>query len=356
MNRAAPHRGMKAAGILVLLNGFYIRGGLYAGGRDAWLSALAAAALLCPVALWLGWLARRGRSFFAALEEALPPFAAGAVTALTLPAALAAAVLTVRSFTVFVQSNILAATPQSWIAAFLLAAALMQVKAGRRVFGDWCFIVLWLTAGLIAVLIAFSVSRFDWSNLRPVLAAPASFGACTLRIFTGWLGTLLLLFPLFSGSEEGSPFLPCILTAGLVTAAVFAANTLILSAAVTGTVRYITYYAASVIGIGDFFQHVEILSAFVFQMTSTAALTAELLFICQGLVSLFRLPDERVTAVPAALLIYALHACLRYSGAEALAGAGPARTVLPLILFLLLPAAASLPGRRIGHRRPKNRL
>ena len=58
----------------------------------------------------------------------------------------------------------------------------MQVKAGRRVFGRWCLVVLRLTAGLIAVLIAFSVSRFDWSNLRPVLASQPAVAAQSVRV------------------------------------------------------------------------------------------------------------------------------------------------------------------------------
>ncbi len=349
---ARSRRGMTASGILALCSGFYIRGGLYDAGQDAWVAALLCTALLVPVTLWLGVLARRapGESFFGILRAALPPWAAKAAAAAAVLATLVSAVTTVQTFTVFLQSNILADTPQCVTAAFLLTAALLPVRAGRRVLGDWSALLFAGAAALAGPLLAFSVSRFDPANLRPVLASPGGLLSGTLRMLPAWLWMLLPLTALFPGGEGRFPLLPCLLAAGGFTAVVFAANTLVLSPAVTGSIRYITYYAASVIGVGEFFQHVEILSAFVCQCATLVSLSVQLLFLCHGLEALLSLPDGRRLAAPAALLVYGLHANLSYSAVEALSGGLRRAALLPPLLLL---AAASLPGRRI---RPSRRF
>ena len=302
-------RGGTAAGILCLAGLFYIRGGLYETGRDAWLCAPAAAVLVSSAAVWLGARLRRGTGDPLALP-ALPRWAARAVTAAALAAAAAFAVREADAFTQFLSSNILADTPPLFTAAALLFSAALPVRAGRRALGSWCRLVFVLAAIPALTLLVFSASRFDLSHLRPVLASPQGFLIGTLRLAAAWLGMLVLLTPLFSGDTRLFPMLPAILAAGGFMSALFAANTLVLSAPVTGTIRYITYYAASVIGIGDFFQHVEILSAFVFQCAALVRLSVVLRFLCLCLKSLLSLSDARRAAAPAAAGVFFLYSLM----------------------------------------------
>ncbi|MGN1073668.1 MAG: GerAB/ArcD/ProY family transporter [Eubacteriales bacterium] len=353
MTESVSRRKAAFAGVLCLINANYIRGGVYASGQDAWIAAAASTLLLLPVAGWFTWLIRRypDKTLFAILHETLPRWAAALFSSAAVLYALLVAVITASNFSIFVQSNILADTPRYFITALLLAAALMLCKTGARTFSQWCVFVFPAVLVLILILTAFAVPHFDWANLRPAFREPAGLLEGTVRLFVTSLGMLLFLFSLFAGTQhkkgEMSPFFASVIGSGALLTAVFLANTLIFPEQVSRNIRYITYYTASVVGFGDFFQHIEIFSAFVYQCTSIAALTVILSFLCQGLESLFSLSDARVMAAPLALFIYAVSLNLLYSSMEAPGGSGMRWYGVLLPAVLLIPAAASLPGRRL---------
>lgn len=284
----ASRSAQVSTGVLILLGSAYTRRtGIPDGG--AWLAELTVTCLLLLPTFFLDRMIRRhpGCTLSEILFLRLPPLLACPLTLLSWLMGLAAGVYSAMEFAIFAQSNTLYHTPTLLIVAFMFGTALLLSRSGKcgiLRYGGFLFPGALL---LIAVLQGFALAYMDADNFSVgILSAGFSpdsvsqFLACTLHL--GFLPFLLLpgIASLFSSvpsdSRGAGSVTLSVLISGVIAALALLADELVLSPTVAATMDFPTYVRSSCIGIGDFFQHVEILSSFLFQVSCICVCTRAL--------------------------------------------------------------------------------
>gem|GEM_PF-4731323 len=276
----ASRASQVSTGILTFLSTAYFRRtGLPSGG--AWLSELAATLLLLPIAWAFDRFLRRhaGQSFPDILRQKLRPVFFVPLLCLFSLFLFAATAYTVWEFSVFVRTNILYHTTPFLITAVLLGSALSLALSGSGSVLRCCGLLFPGVLLLTATLQGFSLTYLEPSNFCIGLEDPKGL---ILFGFQTFLPSLFLLPALASvfGTVPAPSKAPCsmvlsVFFGGIVTTLAFLADELVLSPTVVAMLDFPTYARSSCIGLGDFFQHIEILSAFLFQLSAiiVAALT-----------------------------------------------------------------------------------
>ena len=270
----ASRASQVSTGVLTFISTAYFRRtGLSSGG--AWLSELAATLLLLPLAWAFDRFSRRhaGENIPRILRQKLRPvFSIPLLTLLSL-LLLASAAYTVWEFSVFVRTNILYHTTPFLIAAVLLCSALSLAFSGCGSVLRCCGLLFPGVLLLTATLQGFSLTYLDPSNLCFGFDDPKGlllFGFQTflpsLFLFPA-LASVFSTVPAPSKSRIGSMVLS-VSVGGIITTLAFLADELVLSPTVVAMLDFPTYARSSCIGLGDFFQHIEILSAFLFQLST----------------------------------------------------------------------------------------
>ena len=277
-----------STGVLILLGSAYTRRtGIPDGG--AWLAEIVVTLILLLPAILFDRLIRRhpGRTLSEILYLHLPAALACPLTLLSWLTGLAAGVYSALEFAVFAQSNTLYHTPTLLIVVFMFITALLLSRSGKRGilrYGGFLFPGAVL---LITVLQGFALAYMDADNFSVGILSTgfspdsvSQFLACTLHL--GFLPFLLLpgIASLFSSvpsdSRGAGSVTLSVLISGVIAALALLADELVLSPTVAAAMDFPTYVRSSCIGIGDFFQHVEILSSFLFQVSCICVCTRAL--------------------------------------------------------------------------------
>jgi len=328
MNQAISRRGVWCTAVLYLLNSVYIRG-RSAAAQDVWLSVLLATAVFAGSAWLLSRLTIRypRKNLFEMLYAARSAGTARILSVFCILYGMLAVTRSIQSYGDFVQSCVLTETPHYVVTAALLLTALLFLRKGTQILGQWSCLVFTMFAALWLTLLGMAAVRFEGANLLPVLRdwKAVARGTGELLAFPG--GELLFLTSLFGalgkgGDEETGKvtglWMGIIAAAGVCQLLTLLANVLVLSAPIVEQTRYATYFMTSTVGVGDFFRHVEILTTFISQLTALTNVCVILLFVIQGMAQLTGIADHRLLALPVMLLVYGLACFVSYSAAAEL--------------------------------------
>lgn len=353
MNRAISQRAIRCTAVLALLNTCLLRTQNPAE-QDVWASVILSGVVLSGLAALFARMQARfpGKNLFEMLRAARSRLTADILTLLWLILGLGCAVRTVQSWGEFIQSCVLTETPHYVMAAALLVCCLLFLTRGTHILGQWSMFIAGFAAVLGLVLLGMSIQHYDWEHLLPGLRSAENLGRGTLSLTAFPGGELIFLTALFSGSEAGLSddrtrarlWQSIVWTTAGIQLILFTVNVLVLSAPLAATMRFPGYFMTSIIGAGDFFRHVEVLSTFIAQITVTANAAVILLFLCQGTAGLWRLGDARTMAFPVVLVVYGLVCCLDFADAPAISqAAGGLRLVcaaaaVPTAAIILCPS------------------
>jgi spore germination protein KB len=278
-------------------------------GNNGWLVTLS---VLLPgillVMVYYLLVKNSARPFPLMLEEHLGKPMGKALGLLYIIVFILMAVLTLRSFVSFVQSNVLPTIPISILISFVLLPALYSVKNGLNVSARVIELILPVFLILLAFVLITGMSQKPiLSRLLPVGYFPSlkSLPQALLISFVP-LGNIFFILTLAFFCQEAQ--LKKLLSYSLllyigITVAVNAFLITIQGASLTALLTCPMCTFTRSISVGGFIRNIEVVLVSIFLVGVFAAFTIQLFMICYTSQQVFSLKDYRFMASPVSLLL-----------------------------------------------------
>ncbi len=251
---------------LLLMGNSLVTGGDRSAGYDTWLVILA----VTGVSLLLGLMYVRivnlypGRGLFQILAHLFGPVAGRAFGLLFAVYFLHLSALTLADFTAYVSIVSLPTTPSLWVTFSLLLLCFSLAVKGVQVLGRVALLLLILTVCYFLGNLLLSYRYFQSEHILPMLRRPPAAiaqGAFYLLAlpFSDTAAFLALLPFVRRGASKGKLFALGLAIGGVIFAYTALRNALMLGESLFISNYFPSFLAASLIILGDYLQHIEML-------------------------------------------------------------------------------------------------
>ncbi len=216
--------------------------------------------------------------------------------------------LVLRNITEFVQIVSFPETPQYFSALCLILLSFYMVKCGIEVFGRWTRLMIPFLLFLILLITVSSFPKLKFENILPVLYdgwKPILHS--TFVIFTFPFGETVIFLTLFHTLEDNKKsfkvFFTGIIVSGALVLIINLRNIFLLGFPNLSDIYFPTYYANTLLSVGNFFQRIEIVSAIGLMLSGLAKFCICLFAVSIGINHLFKHSSYKVFAVPISILM-----------------------------------------------------
>lgn len=282
--------------------------------KDAWLSVVVAMLLQLMLVPVFGVIGRQmnGRTF---LEYLTALFGKAVSIIILMGLVLIHSMLSMgaalRSVGDFITTVFIAETPIEIIHMTFLVAVIYGLRKGINTMGAAAEILLPIILLLLTVLLAALTPNLQTSLLLPILDQgfkPVLHGAITMwgLSFSSQIVILFLLPHLPKGAPSWPVFFYSTILCAIPTIIVTAFSIMIFSATGTGWLTFPGYNMASVINIGEFFERVESMVAFIWIVASFYEVSIHSYVVGEGFAQIFSISSYKLLIIPIALFGYKL--------------------------------------------------
>ena len=226
-----------------------------------------------------------------------------------------------RCFAEFLQIAAMPATPEIVFLIFMFFLSVWMVKSGVDKFGQWCSImtvIVLIAIGLTAVL---GVKYMHLENMFPIgtIHYPGLFKEA-FSIFCIPYAESILFMSLFKEIKPSvSPYkifsLSLVIAMGIFVVIAFR-NTMLLGVNNLKMSYYPSFYAVSIISLGDFFSRFEVLIGMIFLICNYVKITVALFSTSIGFAHLTKVDQPAKVVTPIALLVVSTSTILFSSNVE----------------------------------------
>jgi spore germination protein KB len=278
--------------------------------QDAWIAILIALLMSLPLIFIYGRLLRLfpNKNLFDIVEKVFGKVIGKIIILLYTFYFFHLGSLVIRNVTEFVQVVSFPETPQFFVALSLGILSIYMAKSGIEVLGRWTEFILPFLLFVLMVTILLSTSKFNFSNLQPVLYngwKPVISNAFSIFFFP--LGEIVIFTSLFDSlKSKNSAFKIYLLSLVIGSAIIFIVyirNILVLGIPNLSQMYFPSYYSVSLINIGEFIQRIEVIISIVFILSGFAKTSVCLLTASIGVSKLFKLPDYKQICAPVCFLM-----------------------------------------------------
>ncbi|MDR7870538.1 MAG: endospore germination permease [Tissierellaceae bacterium] len=253
--------------------------------------------------------------------------------------------LSIRSVTEFIQVVSLRFTPQYFSGLWIILLGAYMVKSGIEVLGRWSNFVCVFILALILILSISAFSQLDYNNILPVLNEgwnPVINNA--ISIFSYPLGEVVVFLTFFNSLRDHKKsfnifFISLVIVSFLILL-VTIRSILILGFPLIDNTYFPTYYANTIVSIGNFIESLAVFSSIVLLLAGFAKFTVCLFAVCIGLKFMFNTTKYSTFSLPVGLFALIISQILFNSTMEMIEyvnlypyHALPFQLILPLIIL-----------------------
>lgn len=316
--------------------------------QDLWISILVAISSFMPMIFVYSAILSffPGKNLYEVLEISFGKTIGKVISLLFIIYFLYLGTLVLRNITEFIQTTLMPQTPQYYSALWFLLISVYMVSCGIEVFARWSNLVFVFIIILILISMVPSVKHYNFENMLPILYKgwkpifQSSFSMFTFPF--GETVTFLAIFhTLKNGKKVWIPYSIGILIAGGLILIVSVRNMLLLGFPLTNDVYFPSYYASSLITIGNFVEGIEMFSAIILVVAGLAKLSTCIFAICIGLGSVFDSKGYSKFTIPMGILLLISSQVIFSNTMEMTENikfykyhAFPFQVILPLIILL----------------------
>lgn len=295
---------------LFLIGTTLVTGSANKAKQDAWISILIAMAMALPVIFVYSRLLQLfpGKNLFDIVEEIFGKAIGKILILIFTWYFFNLGTLVVRNITEFIQIVSFPETPQFFIALFLGLIVIYMVKSGIEVLGRWAEFVLPIIIFTIILATCLSAPKANFNNIKPILYygfKPVFQG--TFSLFTFPFAETIIFTTIFSSLEQPNKsfkvYSLSLIGAGIIILLVAVRNILVLGITSIGIHYFTSYYAVSLINIGDFLQRIEAVVSTVVILSSIVKLSVCLFATSIGVSKIFNFDNYRPVVAPICLLM-----------------------------------------------------
>ncbi len=306
--------------VLFMLSGVQVLNLFESGRSDLWISVIVSVFFSLPTLLICLRLCSiyPGENLFAVIFKSCGGFFGTAFSVVYVVYGIFVAATTLRFISEFIHTVSFPNTPQLVTVSVFGYLCCRALKYGKEVFSKFCFCLFFIIISVLLLIAVLSAGLYDVSNFRPVLlgdipqiidvglgVSSFSFGETILLIgFIGSVrasnGSLGLVKRNMKRVVLWGCFVGTVLIMGIM-----ASNVLILGEETMKRLYFPYYTAVSLIDIGDFLTHIEVIAVIVFVLSLTVKTGVALSVTVEGIAKLFKLSDLGKLLFPLAFLIAA---------------------------------------------------
>ncbi|MBE6915924.1 MAG: hypothetical protein E7471_04745 [Ruminococcaceae bacterium] len=317
-------------------------------GRFVWLCYLIAGLLATFVAFLLARAMHHKHDFFETLETL---FSRPLGKLITLILALYAFLSIATSLSIFGRFNQLTALSQTPTVILPTLIILIGIRSCRAGIGTIARVGSFTILFVFAVFLVFSLLGINFLSpdaLLPLIPnEPLGLLRGALSVFTNQLGDLLLLTVLYPhlSEKKSSRAIPLgVASTSLVLTVISLITVMTLGERGILSDSYPVFTVLSIRGVGNFIQHLEILSSVSMTLVIFFRVSLALYFIANALRHFLALPDYRAIVFPLGIFLAGITQVLyrdmlslrtRLESDFSLAVALPLQVLLPVLIYLL---------------------
>ena len=339
-------QGFMLASLMLMTNSYSV---VYGAGADTvWANLLAtAAAAVCAYLLARVCDFYPEKSFYSVLQTLFGGFFGRVCALLLILLVLTSGVVSLVVFNRFVQLTALPRTPQIIIPLLLVLIAAMSFRSGLRSVAGSARLLFWFAAFVLVVFVAFGINLSKPRILLPVFSDIRGVFTAAGEVFINRFGALLALMTVYTRMENRVSrrrvFVSAVTASGIVFSTIAFMTVSILGTVAMERDFYPAFTAMSVIEVGGFLQHPEILSSIVMTVCAFFKISVCILFADDMLSGMFCVSGKEGYAVPIGLICVSATQLI-YRNAPALRRMTEWRTPAIFVLGfeLLLPVALVL--------------
>lgn len=295
---------------LFLIGTTLVTGSANKAKQDAWISILIAIITILPVMFVYSRILQLfpGKNLFDIAQEVFGKVVGKFLILIFTWYFFHLGALVIRNITEFIQIVSFSETPQFFIALFLGLVTIYMVKNGIEVLGRWAEFVLPVVIFSITLVTCLSAPQMNPNYIKPVLYngfKPAFQGAFSLISYP--FAETVIFTVIFSSLEEKNKTFQVyylgLIIGGLIILMAALRNLLVLGASAISIHYFTSYYAASLINIGNFIQRIEVIVSIVMILCCVVKLSVCLFATSIGVSKFFNFDDYRTLAAPICLLM-----------------------------------------------------
>jgi spore germination protein KB len=286
--------------------------------QDVWLAVLLALALAVPM---ISIYARiliifPNKDLFDILHQLFGKVFGKIIAVLYVWYAFHLGALVIRNFSEFITVVSIPETPQLILVIFLGITCILMAKNGIEVLGRWTALVAPLITLVLLGIILLSISIFDYHKIKPFLYNGLSpvFKSSFSQFSFPYAETVVFAMIFKSVKNKFNPYKVYyigILMGGMLLLLASVRNVLIIGGDTISSIYFPSYYAVSLINIGNFLQRIEVIISTTFLFSGIVKISICLMAASNGVAKILNIDNYRSVAIPVALLMMNL-SCIVY--------------------------------------------
>ena len=265
--------------------------------------------------------------------------------------------MVIRNFSEFVQICTMPETPQLITILCLGVLCIYVVKSGIETLGRWCMIALPIILIVLLFTMVISVNYFRVDNLKPIMEDLNKIGDSSFDSFSFPFAETVLLTTIFSSVRRKDSIYKVYFwglgIGGFIILILTLRNLLVLGAPMIADLYFPSFYAVSVIEIGDYVSRIEGFVAAVYLLSGFVKIAVCLFAASKGIAKVFNLTDHKPVVAPMAILMMTL-AYIIYTSAMEMFGwikiysyyAIPFQIILPLMILVTAEISMRLKSKK----------
>lgn len=203
-----------------------------------------------------------------------------------------------RNMSEYIQVVSMENTPQYVTVIFISLVSLYAVNSGMEVLFRWAKFILPIIIIVTLITVLLSIPRFNYSYIKPVLYngwKPVLISSFNILMFP--FGEVIIFLPLLSGLENKTDtkkvFIHSIILSGTLILILSIRNILLLGVPNLSLTYFPSFYASSIIKIGNFIQRSEVIVSINLLLAGLSKFCVILLAVSISLNNLFKTKDYR---------------------------------------------------------------
>ncbi len=298
--------------ILFIVGSSLITGTSTIAKQDSWISIIIAMFMAVPLALIYARLSKLfpEKNIYDIIYHIFGKKISFLISILYVFYALLLGALVIRNFTEYIQISSLPETPQFIFAIFMGTICFWVLKHGIEVLGRGCVFILPFVVFVVLITLILTIKDMNFSNIEPML------GQDFKTILSGSFSSLLFPFGevvLFLAvlptlRKKSSPYKAYIISifiGGGILVVAMVRNILVLGVPTMNSLYFSSYYAASILDIGEFLSRIEVLVTGNFVVTGIVKTAICLYSSTVGIAKVFNIDNYKLLLAPTMLFIIA---------------------------------------------------
>ena len=269
---------------------------------NIWFSALTGAAASVPVLLMFARLSGiyPDEDIFGIIEKVTGKFLGKIICLMYTAYGLYLGIVIIRYLTEFIQVVSMNETPQIVLLLFFGILSGYIIYKGSDVLAKLSTMILPTVLVIFIFIILCSLGFYDYTNLRPGLDENlATFSDAALSVASFSFGEIIFTLNFLKDTECSQRKKYGLLLLSLIIGTVFVviqlmSNQLILGTNTTSILYFPNYEAVSIINIGDFITHIEVISIISFLMCVIVKESVCISAITEGTMKIFGLKKRKI--------------------------------------------------------------